>query len=330
MIRTGKIILPIIIMMVLAVMLSGCSTANQDSPLSLVDASGNHPDGWIAAHGQYAAPDGSLCMDCHGDDLAGGITGVSCSSDAVGCHTGGPAFHPADWVNRSATGSTWHADAYQDGLLDCAGCHTPPDLDAPAGGKCLTCHFTIGGSKTPGGWTHAPPYDNHSDFAGSPEESVCVACHEVSIKFGYVPDTCHNCHDLIIHDVEYLDHNLVVPTSGEFTAQCSFCHAITGTSPNAGAPECDTCHTEGSPYTQTNCTSCHGNPPDIDDEHGEHSGEATCDECHQGAGSGSGLNHFYDDELDLEFTAATDMVFNGSSCTGTCHEKEHENENWLK
>ena len=151
-------------------------------------------------------------------------------------------------------------------------------------------------------------------------------CHDVNISFDNQP-SCHNCHDLPTHDVEYLDHNVVVPDSGDFNTLCSTCHAISGTSPNAGAPECVVCHTAGSPYTQTNCTSCHGNPPNTG-EHGEHSGEATCDECHQGAGSGSGLNHFYDNELDQEFTAATDMVFNGSSCTGTCHGEEHTNETW--
>jgi len=320
------------LILALAALISGCSTANQDSPLSLVNAAGNHPDGWITAHGTYAEPDGSFCMDCHGDDLSGGITGVSCSSDAVGCHSGGPAFHPADWLDSSLTGNAWHGDAYDNGYLindlNCFVCHdTIIGITWPDPSDCVVCHFTSTGGRYPivSGWAHASTL--HSSFAGSPEESVCVACHDVNISFGNQP-SCHNCHDLPTHDVEYLDHDLDVPDSSDFTTLCSTCHAVTGTSPNTGAPICVTCHTVGSPYTQTNCTSCHGNPPNIDDEHGEHIGEATCDECHQGAGSGSGLNHYYDNELDLEFTAATDMVFNGSSCTGTCHEKEHENENW--
>ncbi len=183
-------------MITLAALIAGCSTANQDSPLSLVDSEGNHPDGWVTAHGQYAAPDGSLCMGCHGEDLAGGITGVSCSSDAVGCHSGGPAFHPTDWLNRSAPGYTWHADAYQDGIPvggpSCVDCHTPPALDA-ADGKCLICHFTIGGSKIPpgSGWTHGRT--GHEAYAGSAEESVCIACHDINISFGNQP-SCHNCH----------------------------------------------------------------------------------------------------------------------------------------
>ncbi len=317
-------------MITLAALLASCSTANQDSPLSLIDSSGNHPDGWISAHGQYAAPDGSLCMGCHGDDLAGGITGISCSSDAVGCHADGPAFHPADWVNKSATGNTWHQNAYQNGLqiggLDCVDCHTPPDLDDPVGGKCLVCHFTLGGSKTPGGWTHAAPYTDHGDFVGSPEESVCVACHEINISFGNQP-SCHNCHDNpVSHEVEYLDHNTDVPNSGDFTTQCSSCHAISGTSPNSGAPVCVSCHTVGSPYTRTNCTSCHGRPPSSG-RHGKHIGEASCSDCHQGAGTGSGLNHFYDGVTDVVFAPTININYNGSSCTNDCHGEDH-NDNW--
>ncbi|MCK5351866.1 hypothetical protein KAJ77_04775, partial [bacterium] len=60
--RFSITLIMIMLILVLATMISSCSTANQDSPLSLVDASGNHPDGWLSAHRGYAQPDGSLCM----------------------------------------------------------------------------------------------------------------------------------------------------------------------------------------------------------------------------------------------------------------------------
>ena len=389
MIKRRNAILQILIVTMLAVMLSGCSTANQDSPLSLVDASGNHPDGWLSAHRGYAQPDGSLCMGCHGDDLAGGITSVSCSSDSYNgqschaggpafhpanwvsthrefalpdgtlcmechgddllggtsgvscstdsfngqsCHGSGPAFHPADWLDSSLTGNAWHGDAYDNGFLvnglDCVDCHEPPDLDDPVGGKCIICHFTLSGGRSPGGWAHASTL--HSSFANSPEETVCVACHDVNISFGN-QTSCHNCHDIPTHDVEYLDHDLDVPDSSDFTTLCSTCHAITGTSPNADAPECVTCHTVGSPYTQTNCTSCHGQPPNTG-KHNKHDNEgASCDDCHQGAGSGSGLNHFYDVELDIDFSESG-FTYIGGKCSGLCHigseSKDHDNKDW--
>ncbi len=543
--RTEKLILLIVLFTILAIVTFGCSTAIQDSPLNFVDGNGSHPAGWITAHGTYADPDGSLCMDCHGDDLAGGISGASCSAysyNGQSCHASGPELHPADWLNKNASGDTWHADAYQEGLLqgglDCLDCHTPPARDDPNGGKCLICHFDLNGSRTPGGWIHGTT--DHGDFAGLPEEIVCVTCHEVNNRFGNEPtchnchtivtvphtngwldrsasdfhalayspiddscnvchdpaqpanppgyicldchfsedgsqrtppgssythgetslehktftaneaqvcinchntnldyanqDSCHNCHDLVnvphtsgwldrsapdfhaqeyspaddscsvchdpaqpangpgyicldchfsedgsqrtppgssythgetssehktftaneaqvcinchttnfdnanqtschnchdiqaAHTVEYLDHNLAVPTSSDFTSQCSSCHSLSGTSPVVGAPVCISCHTDGSPYSQTNCTSCHRRPPGTG-EHGKHIGEASCDDCHQSAGSDSGLNHFYDDVVDVVFSVSG-FTFNGSSCTGSCHGENHSNRNW--
>jgi hypothetical protein len=273
-------------------------------------------------------------MDCHGDDLAGGISGVSCSSDAVGCHSGGPAFHPADWLDKSLTGNAWHGDAYTNGFLvnginDCVDCHEPPALDDPAGGKCIICHFTLSGGRSPGGWAHADTGTGHSSYAGSPEQSVCVACHDVNISFGN-QDSCHNCHDVVIHAVPNLGHELSVPTSSQFTTQCSSCHSISGTSPNPGAPLCISCHKVGSPYIQTNCTSCHDDPPDTG-KHDKHENEgASCDDCHLNAGSGTGLNHFYDGEVDVEFLQS--VTYSGGECNGTCHigseSKDHDNKNW--
>jgi hypothetical protein len=332
--RSRNVTFQIILIAALAVMLSSCSTANQDSPLSFVDASGNHPDGWITAHGSYAAPDGSPCMYCHGDDLAGGITGVSCSSDAVGCHSGGPAFHPADWLDSSLTGNAWHGDAYNNFFqingFECVDCHDPVGVAWPDGGNCVVCHFSPTGGKSPGGWAHAST--GHSSFAGSPEQSVCVTCHEVNISFGNQP-SCHNCHDVVIHAVPNLGHEQSVSTSGQFTTLCSTCHAISGTSPNASAPLCVSCHTESSPYSGANCTSCHDDPPD-NGKHNKHENEgASCDDCHQGAGTGSKLNHYYDNEVDMVFSESG-FSFNvtTSGCTGLCHigskSEDHDNENW--
>jgi len=308
-----------------AALFSGCSTANQDSPLSLIDASGKHSSDWLAVHGGDSQPDGSFCVDCHGYDLAGGITGISCSSesfDGFSCHANGPAFHPVDWLNKDASGDTWHAQAYQTGFqirgLDCVDCHTPPSLDDPDGGKCVICHFTIDGGRTPGGWTHG--LSGHSSWAGSTEETVCVNCHEVNNRFGNGP-FCHNCHGVSSHDVPYLDHNTVVPTVDDFNSSCSACHSITGTSPASGAPVCVSCHTQGSPYVQTNCTSCHGRPPNTG-KHYRHRSEASCSDCHQGAGTGSGLKHFYNGTVDVVFSASG-FTYDGNRCTGTCHGEGH-------
>jgi hypothetical protein len=86
----------------------------------------------------------------------------------------------------------------------------------------------------------------------------------------------------------------------------------------------------GSPYIQTNCTSCHDDPPDTG-KHDKHENEgASCDDCHLNAGSGTGLNHFYDGEVDVEFLQS--VTYSGGECNGTCHigseSKDHDNKSW--
>ena len=327
--------------------LFACSTAVQDSPLSLLDENGNHPAGWIQAHGSYAAPDGGLCKSCHGENLDGGISAVSCASSSYNgqsCHVGGPAFHPADWLNKTAIGtSTFHGTAFQNGILSCALCHQPPDLNDPDGGKCYTCHFGTSGARTPGGWshplTHTDPVVTHSQFKGTSDEAICVNCHDTDNQFGNMPTPfCHNCHGSS-HSVPSLDHNQVAPLQVDFDGNCSGCHSIDG-SAQSFAPACTTCHKGGSPYIYTNCRSCHGKPPDggapvysnfpnLQGKHDKHKSVATCSDCHSGGGSGAGLNHGYDNIVNLQ--APSGITFSPGSgnvtCAGTCHEN-HNNRQW--
>ena len=304
---------------------SNCSTVNQDSPFSFIDETGKHFEGWITSHGPFASPDGGRCMDCHGEDLDGGISGVSCftgSYNGEACHATGPAFHPSDWLDSSLTGNDWHGDAYNNGFLinglDCVDCHDPLGVAWPDGGNCVVCHFTPDGGRSPGGWTHGA--EDHSSFLGSPEEVVCVTCHNINNSFGNEP-FCHNCHEIIAHGVPYLDHYLAVPASGDYTSQCSICHSMSDP-PVTSAPVCTSCHIAGSPYVQTSCRSCHGRPPNSG-EHGEHG--SNCSNCHYGAGTGSGLNHFYDGAVDVVFEPSINLSYNGSSCTGDCHGEGHNN-----
>jgi hypothetical protein len=125
--------------------------------------------------------------------------------------------------------------------------------------------------------------------------------------------------------VEYLDHNSAVTTFDTYTTECSTCHSM-NPPPVTSAPVCTACHTVGSPYTYTGCTSCHGQPPSTG-RHRNHSGEATCSDCHQGAGSDSGLNHFYDGTVDVVFSVAA-FTYSGGRCNGSCHDKNHNNFNW--
>jgi len=176
----------------LSLLSSGCSTGIDSGGVGLVDAQGKHPAGWIETHPAFARPDGGDCTQCHGSDLRGGITGVSCfaaSFDGQSCHAGGPAFHPAAWLDKAGDGTTeWHAKAYQLNDPACDDCHV---LEV----KCVLCHFSIAGSRVPtgSGFAHVGTA-GHSVFT-PPQSDVCVRCHEVNNRFGHMPQPfCHNCH----------------------------------------------------------------------------------------------------------------------------------------
>ncbi len=80
------------------VVLAGCGTANNNAPLD--SDSGKHGvAGWLpAGHMTAAQANLSDCKSCHGEDLLGGISQVSC----VTCHLGGPtSIHPSDWAGNA-------------------------------------------------------------------------------------------------------------------------------------------------------------------------------------------------------------------------------------
>jgi hypothetical protein len=70
----------------------------------------------------------------------------------------------------------------------------------------------------------------------------------------------------VSHLVPFLDPDHLGVDQAEFDVDCSFCHAVSGSSPVSLAPSCQVCHTAGSPLSPTGsfgiCDSCHGYPPD--------------------------------------------------------------------
>ena len=112
-----------------------------------VDVAGYHDAGWVSPdqHGAELNSKGpGGCKECHGDDLEGGISGVSCNQCHSGfknnctfCHggvdndTGAPpedvaGYSPVSNIGVGAhtvhveTGSDWHAD------FSCSECHKVP------------------------------------------------------------------------------------------------------------------------------------------------------------------------------------------------------------
>ena len=317
---------------------AGCSTANttgggSDVVVNHVNASGNSVPGWVTATGgshansatmNYIANGGSSsCTECHGSDLAGGISRVSCFGNTAGCHHG-PI---PNWITAAVHGATAKKAPGSSGFASCQICHGSNFSGGGANVSCYTCHG-VSAPHAPKPWRglSGSPY-THTDTVEAGNAPVCYQCHAYTGTANpnnpHVPPTpapagtapgCFNgtmCHNEASHAVPFntTTHSLV--TIATFTANCGTCHAVTGTSPVSGAPLCTTCHIAGSPLTALSCTSCHANPPDsgapagasypnIAGAHAKHlalgsipggTNVINCDTCHSALGSGT-LAHY--------------------------------------
>ena len=280
--------------------ISGC--ANDDSPNVMVS-----PPGWVVAPsgGQHAtsatltyiANGGtSSCAECHGADLSGGTSKVSCFGNPAGCHHG-PV---ANWATPAGHGATANKTPGSSGFASCQVCHGA-DFRTPRGDANRTCYSCHSLAPHPNGpWrSSAGSTHTNSDPSNAP---VCAGCHRNSN-----PGTpgCFNntlCHGAtgpgtVIHPVPFpgATHTSADPTS--FTADCSACHAVTGVSPDSAAPLCAVCHQSVAALPFTNCTSCHARPPsgtvypDVAGSHAGHDALANvtgvCASCHNGLGTGT-------------------------------------------
>ncbi|MGZ8447785.1 MAG: hypothetical protein ACXWWM_08420, partial [Candidatus Deferrimicrobiaceae bacterium] len=162
---------------------AGCSSATNTG--GLVDASGNHPTGFVSTHPGPASPDGGACKECHGSDLRGGIVNVSCfsaSRNGVACHASGPAGHPSGWV--AALGAPQpHGSAARaaNGFVGCQACHgtgtTPP---ANFGGgtstiSCYPCHAPTASSPHASAWRTGDTFVHTTTDPSNAQ--VCAQCH---------------------------------------------------------------------------------------------------------------------------------------------------------
>ncbi len=180
--------------------LSGCSS---QSPQSIFNRdTGRHMSSdWLpAGHMTAATADIAACKDCHGADLAGGISKVSCMS----CHLGGPtSVHPANWVPLYTTHGPYAA---ANGTAACANqyCHGPALEGVPGSGpSCTKCHsLPFDPSKAGCGTCHSvqmgarrPVLGPDGDFG----QNANILSHHVTGTADPTPDQCRVCHDMSMH-----------------------------------------------------------------------------------------------------------------------------------
>lgn len=140
-----------VLFIALALSMVACSKRNEKAD-TINPVTGKHPSGWAVAGtgglhpARYqAGPSG--CLECHGKNLNGGISGVSCftaSRSDINCHPSGPSGHPKGWSAPDAHGASAKAMAAgKDGIAHCQVCHGSDLAGGIAHVSCLNaagCH----------------------------------------------------------------------------------------------------------------------------------------------------------------------------------------------
>lgn len=187
-----KILLAAVLLVLAALPLAGCGDTNSQSNF---DAnSGTHPADWLPL-GHTVAADEHLetCTECHGSDLAGGISKVPCTQ----CHLGtNEATHPLQW---GAYAYALHATFVKlNGTASCAeaACHgTTLEGVAGSGPACTSCHLGGPTSKHPQLWDTNVTL--HMGYVAQNGTASCqnALCHGTDLKGVFLSGpSCNACH----------------------------------------------------------------------------------------------------------------------------------------
>lgn len=247
----------------------GCSKGNDQA--IILDATGKHPAGWVVPlnggnHPAMYISSPEQCRECHGADLLGGISKVSCFSadrNGVSCHAQGPR-HPDGWSAAEAHGARAKAAAVgANGMAFCTNCH---GADYRGGGTsqkdCLRCHTTAPHPAKP--WTGTRSHTS-ADPSNAP---ACARCHTGRANLSpaglaKLPATatigaggCFDntlCHGVMGHSSDPQPWSL--PANHGTRAK-----ADPGAGGNTGLAACQQCHgADFATVRGTNsCIGCHG------------------------------------------------------------------------
>ncbi len=225
------------------------SACSEKSPRSIFDPEIGHPENWADEHRQAALSEGSTCPECHGADLRGGVSDVSCFTPLEGgrsCHESGTGSrHTAGWSLDSEHGRAAKA---RPGISSGLGSwQASPGNDYRGGTSdvaCSSCHG-VPAPHPESPWLHSP---NSHATANEQNAPFCAECH-LDPGSGQ-PDGCFNgslCHgEEGYHAPEWED-------PGRHGAEAK------GGPETGGFDGCRECHGEdfdgGS--SQVSCFSCH-------------------------------------------------------------------------
>jgi predicted CxxxxCH...CXXCH cytochrome family protein len=271
-----------------AAALFACSNGNSNGPL--VDSTGKHPADWLEQHwvvynsttpgaaklvgkrvGDAVTVSNSPCAECHGSDLSGGISKVSCFSaqaqNGQQCHAT-TLGHPDGWDNATQHGKSgaMAAPAISSGFAYCTKCHGS-DFKGGTGKavSCLSCHTTAPHPKKP--WRGTTTSGTNHVNTNTANAAECAKCHLnganlVGQQIGVIAPAgtapgCFNgtlCHDTGVAphptNAGFLSPAAHGPLAKANLAICQACHATpaSGSNPQFNVPRnnmvngCESCH----------------------------------------------------------------------------------------
>lgn len=214
-----------------------------------------HPAGWVSDHGKAALDDGNTCPECHGSDLRGGASELSCFTtqfEGVGCHESSAGQrHTTGWALASEHGQAAKGrPGVSSGMASCQACHGDNYEGGSSKISCASCHgVSAPHPKAP--WLGVPTGHDSVEEENAP---VCAECHE-NLEVAD-PPACFNgslCHG------ERGSHPAGWAAPGQHGAKAK-------SDPDSGGLEaCQSCH--GSDFAGGSsgvaCSDCH----DIDAPH---------------------------------------------------------------
>lgn len=224
--------------------LNGCGDNN--SKVVFHAESGKHPANWSVGHKTSAKANLEGCIECHGENLDGGIANVSCSR----CHIGSSeSIHPDQWGQYAYARHKNYVALNGTARCANASCHGALLTGVlGSGSSCATaCHMGGIASRHPAVWTQ---FSSHGNFARSNGIGGCsiAACHGTDSRGVFLSGpSCYQCHPYAAnakHPPTLIDgnghfvHNSYVNTNGSATCTTSNCHGAGGTGPSCSTSGC--------------------------------------------------------------------------------------------
>ena len=262
-----------------AALVAGCSTSTTNGSggsVNHITAQGTSVSGWLASSGAsnhsrsattsfIALGNTGGCTECHGADLLGGISRVSCMSNPSACHHGTVAGWVASGSDTQQHGASAKRGPGSSSMYACRICHGTDFRTVRNGENCFTCHANSPHPNAP--WRSGGTDNTHVNV-NTANAPVCHGCHADSpagnpnnphrpptpAASGTAPG-CFN--GTMCHNAAAAPHASGAAWSSAGVGfhgtdakadltYCQGCHGVTGTiNFNGGsAPTaCSTCHT---------------------------------------------------------------------------------------